>query len=154
MAAYYLDTSALVKLYIDEAGTDNLLSLAASIERDTWAVSDLTRVEFRAAVGRRQREGNISAETSLEICSELDQHAGSLYLVQPVTSSVVEEAISLLDRHSLRAYDSVQLASCIVLSRMEQTIARTFVCADAPLLQAATDEGLTVFNPLDGDIAD
>ena len=104
MAAYYLDTSALVKLYIEEAGTDKLLGLAANIERGTWAVSDLTRVEFRAAAGRRRREGDISPETSREIFSELDQHIGSLYLVQPVTSSVVE--------------------------------------------------GLTVFNPLDGDITD
>ena len=154
MAAYYLDTSALVKLYIEEAGTDKLLGLAANIERGTWAVSDLARVEFRAAVGRRQREGDISPETSREIFSELDQHIASLYLVQPVTSSVVEEAIALLDRHPLRAYDSVQLAGCIVLSRMERTSARTFVCADRTLLQAATAEGLAVFNPLDGDIAD
>jgi len=55
MAVYYLDTSALVKLYVQELGTDVVLSLTGDLEEDRLAILDLARVEFRAAVRRRER---------------------------------------------------------------------------------------------------
>ena len=147
MAVYYFDTSALVKLYIEEAGTERMLALTANPEKHTFALLELARVEFRAAVRRRQREGDLSGETAAALLTDLDEHWQSLYLVQPLTAPVVEEAVALLDRRVLRAYDAMQLAGAVVL-KSSVADAPSFVCADQALVNAAEEEGLTVVNPL------
>jgi predicted nucleic acid-binding protein len=146
MAVYYLDTSALVKLYVQELGTDVVLSLASDLENDRLAILDLARVELRAAVRRRERANDVVSTQAFQILSQFDQHLSELYLTQPCNSSVVEEAVRLLDHHALRAYDAVQLAGAIVLQAGGLT-EMTFVCADKDLVQVAKAEGLAVIDP-------
>lgn len=55
----YLDTSALVKLYIDEAGAP--IVRRAAREAELMATSEIAYVEMRAALARRHREGDLSA---------------------------------------------------------------------------------------------
>ncbi|MBI3684538.1 MAG: type II toxin-antitoxin system VapC family toxin [Acidobacteria bacterium] len=141
MALYYFDTSALVKLYIRESGTDELLRLVKS-PGHSFAVLSLTRVEFQSAIRRRHREGDLSAEALHQVVEYLQQHWASFYLVQPVTETVVVTAVQLLDRHPLRAYDAVQLAGSLVLHLMAPQNPPTFVCADADLTEAARKEGM------------
>jgi uncharacterized protein len=144
LAIHYLDTSALVKLYVRESGTDVMLQLANS--SSNLAVLDLTRVEFHAVVRRRQRMGDVSHDIARTLIDAMDHHLQTLYWVPPVTEAVIEEAIALLDRHPLRAYDALQLAGCVSLRAQlrEQPI---FVCADRQLLRAAEREGLDVLDP-------
>jgi hypothetical protein len=78
----------------------------------------------------------------------MDLHLQTLYLVQPVTEAVLEEATGLLDRHPLRAYDAIQLAGCLAL-RERVSEPPSFVCSDHQLLLAAEREGLDVLNPAD-----
>lgn len=146
MAVYYLDTSALVKLYVQELGTDVVLSLTSDLENDQLAILDLARVEFRAAVRRRERASDIDSAQAFQILSQFDEHVSELYLTQPCNSSVVEEAVRLLDHQALRAYDAVQLAGAVVLQGNGLS-EMTFVCADKDLVKAAKTEGLTVINP-------
>jgi hypothetical protein len=76
----------------------------------------------------------------------MEQHLRTLYLIQLVTDAVVEEAVSLLDRYPLKAYDAVQLAGCRALqSNLREQV--TFVCSDDQLLRAAKGEGLPVIDP-------
>lgn len=146
MAVYYLDTSALVKLYVQEPGTDVVLSLTSDLENDRLAILDLARVEFRAAVRRRERASDIDSAQAFQILSLFDEHLSELYLTQPCNSSVVEEAVRLLDHHALRAYDALQLAGAVVLQGNGLS-EMTLVCADKDLVKAAKTEGLTVINP-------
>jgi predicted nucleic acid-binding protein len=63
---------------------------------------------------------------------------------------VIECAGQLLDRHSLRAYDAVQLASALVASRALADAALplpVFLSADNDLLVIAQAEGLPTDNP-------
>ncbi len=53
----------------------------------------------------------------------------------------------MTDRHSLRAYDALQIAGCLVARRGVAELL-TFVCADERLGKAASLEGLTVLNPM------
>ena len=146
MAVYYLDTSALVKLYVQELGTDVVLSLTSDLENDQLAILDLARVEFRAALRRRERASDIDSAQAFHILSQFDEHLSELYLTQPCNSSVVEEAARLLDHHALRAYDALQLAGAMVLQG-NGLLDMVFVCADKDLVKAAKTEGLTVINP-------
>ena len=67
MALYYLETSALVKLYVYEAGTDRLLALTASDAGHRFAILSLAQVEFRSAIRGRQRRGEIPDHSADEL---------------------------------------------------------------------------------------
>lgn len=147
---HYFDTSALVKLYIDEPGSGCLDELIDAYQLDRFAALDLARIEFRSALRLRERTGDLDSADVVAALERLDKDWNQLYLVQPCASSVLEEAIVILDRQPLRAYDAVQLAGCVVLGR-SITTEIVFVSADAALVRAAHDEGLHTFNPLDED---
>jgi uncharacterized protein len=146
LSVYYLDTSALVKVYVREPGTEYMLRLADASAGNTLAVLGLTRVELRAAVRQRERAGDVAHDIADNLIDTVDEHLATFYLVQPVTDLVIEEASALLDRHILRAYDAMQLAGCILL-RARLGRHATFVCADRQLAKAAQDEGMTVLDP-------
>jgi hypothetical protein len=146
LRVYYVDTSALVKLYVCEPGTQRMIKLADPSSGHTLAVLSLTRVEFRSAVRRRELSGDIPPDTAATLIARMEQHLQNLYLAQPVTEAVIEEAAALVDRHALRAYDAMQLAGCLSL-RPRLSEAPSFVCSDRQLLHAAEREGLTILDP-------
>ena len=147
MGVYYLDTSALVKLYVHEAGTEEMVQLASRSRGHTLAVLALTRVELRAALRKRERMGDVSHEAAEDALARVERHLQHRYLVQPVSDAVIEEAAGLLDRYPLRGYDALQLAGCLSL-RFRVTETMNFVCSDGGLLVAAGGEGLSTFNPV------
>ena len=147
MASVYLDTSALLKLYIEEDGSDRVTRVMEDAEDGQVVILDLTKVEARSAVRRREREGDIAAGDADRVLRQIEDDASSNFLVQPSTSAVIEEAARLIDRHPLRAYDALQLAGCLVVREgMPEPV--TFICADARLCKVATNEGLATLNPL------
>lgn len=146
MSIYYVETSAAVKLYVREPGTERMLRLADPAGGNTLAVLGLTRVEFQSAIRQRERAGDVTHEIADSLIGAMDEHLTNFFLVQPLTDLVMQEAAALLDRHALRAYDAVQLAGCIML-RARLGRHATFVCSDRQLLKAAADEGIAVLDP-------
>ena len=147
MASIYLDTSALLKLYVEEVGTERVARAVEEAEDGRIVILDLTPVEARSAIRRREREGDIASADADRVLRQIEDDASALFLVQPSTSAVIEEAARLIDRHPLRAYDALQLAGCLVVrAGMPEPV--TFVCADARLCEAAASEGLTTLNPI------
>ena len=147
MANVYLDTSALIKLYVEEEGTEQVVAITDDFDSVQIIILDITLIEARSAVRRRQREGDISGADADRILDRIEDDTSSSFLVQPSTSAVIEGAARLIDRHPLRAYDALQLAGCLVIRDIVPG-ALTFVCADARLCGAAELEGLTVLNPI------
>jgi len=148
VALLYLDTSALVKLYVQEAGTERMLALAHPDTGNRLAILALTRVELRAAVRRRARLGDIDAPLANELIRTFNEHVANLFQVQPVNEVVLDEAAGAIDRHALRAYDAVQLGGCLALrATVGERFETHFVCADDALFQAALAEGLTAIDP-------
>jgi len=140
--------SALLKLYVREPGTETMLRLAAAPQHRI-AVSGLAAVEFRCAVRRRERAGDIPAATARALLDRLQRHLVTAFLQQPLNDSVLGLAANLADRHPLRALDAVQLAACLAL-RENSEPPLVFVCSDGVLLTAAADEGLRWLNPMHG----
>jgi predicted nucleic acid-binding protein len=120
----YLDTSALAKLYVQEAGSDDLDS--ALIGRRDLLISELALTELTSAIARRVREGEIEASIARRIYQQLfrDVRAGE-YKLLDLTSATHREAERLLltmGRHApIRAGDSLHLATAALAD------ARTFV---------------------------
>ena len=147
MASVYLDTSALLKLYIEEDGADRVTHIVEDAEDSQVVILDLTKIETRSAIRRRERGGDIAGPDAERILRQIEDDTSALFLVQPSTSAVLEEAARLIDWHPLRTYDALQLAGCLVVSEsMPEPV--TFVCADARLCEAAVSEGLTTLNPV------
>ncbi len=147
MALYYLETSALVKLYVQEAGTNRLLQLAALSAGHRFAVLSISRVEFHSAVRRRQREGDIQESGAKRLLTRFDRHMESRFIRIQMNEALADSAIGLLGRHDLRAYDAVQLSGCLALRTGSGSDEPTFVCSDLRLLQAAKLEGLLWLDP-------
>jgi predicted nucleic acid-binding protein len=147
LALYYLDTSALVKLYVREPGTDSLLQLTKPEFNHRFALLAIAPVEFRSAIRRRQRAGDIEKAVAVEIIDRFTQHIETKFIQQAMSEAVLDTASRLIDRYPLRAYDAVQLAGCLVLKAMSGKEDPIFVCSDRPLLEVAGSERLPLLDP-------
>ena len=134
----YLDTSALVKLYVEEEGSPVVRS---AVEQASFvATSALAYVEARAAFVRRSYEKEISAAAYRTIKQDLDADWHH-YLVVEITNSLILESARLAEVHRLRAYDAVHLAAAkTVCGKLQDTF--IFGCWDHRLEKAAIKEGL------------
>jgi predicted nucleic acid-binding protein len=128
----YFDASAPAKRYVREKGSLKVRRLLAS---DLPATSRYSAVEITSALARRAREGDISAEDCERAVTALSEDLTAMLVVE-LTPEVVMRAQELLQRHSLRAGDAVQLASCLQL-RDEVKEAVALVAFDDRLVTAA-----------------
>lgn len=146
MPLYYLETSALVKLYILEAGSDRLLRIAKNLE-NRLAILSLSPVEVRSAIRRRERAGDIDSKVAALVLDQMTQHLTARFIQQDLDTKVLAVSFDLIDRYALRAYDAVQLAGCITFIREADPQPVTLVCSDIALLEAARSESLIILDP-------
>lgn len=139
----YLDTSALVKLYVDEEGSSIVRS---AVDRaGLIATSAIAYVEARSAFSRLHHEGELSGGDYRKVIRDLDAD-WARYLVVEVVDPLIREAARLVEAHQLRAYDAVHLASALAVhARLEEPI--LFACWDLGLEKAARRRGLEPLRP-------
>lgn len=134
----FADTSAVVKLYADEAGSEAVRALGAMF------VSQLCRVEVPAALWRKNRMRELDADDAHVLVrvfeSDLFDAEGTLVPIR-VTSGILDDAAKLTATHHLRAYDAVQLATALA-ARVIDPDCRRIAVFDRDLREAATREGL------------
>lgn len=151
MSVNYLDTSALIKRYVAEIGSEWVHELLTDTRTPTAFTSHLTVVEAACAFARRRRDGLVSQEDYAEILMAFDHDVAYLYNILDVTPEVIETARSFANEHPLRAYDAVHLATAWLANRTLMQAGQpslTFVCADARLLSISGAVGLATDNPL------
>ena len=136
-AIYFLDTSALAKLYHQEQGSEMVEGWAVDPTIRLW-LSDLARVEIHSVFVRKVREGEL-AEAMLQTVLEcFREDLRSRFHVVLLTEDIIERAISLLLEHGkgrpLRTLDALQIASAKAVGSNDLT----FVTADRQLFTAAS----------------
>jgi predicted nucleic acid-binding protein len=104
----YLDTSSLIKLYVGEAGSDEVL--AAIDEAAVVSTSPIAYTETRAGLARLRREGRLSPSILSSAKREFDNDWPG-YLTIEVTDTLCRTAGDLAEKHGLRGFDSIHLAS-------------------------------------------
>lgn len=144
---YYLDSSAVVKLYIRETGTEQMLALAARQAGHRFVVLALAQVEVRSAFRKRQRSGEIGEQLADQLLTAFRRHLESKFLKQVLTDSILDFACELLDRHSLTSFDAVQLAGYFAVKTSSGIDIPVFVSADQELLAAAEEHRVPVLDP-------
>jgi predicted nucleic acid-binding protein len=129
----FCDTSALLKLLVDEDQSDQMRQI--STNADAIGVCRISWAETIAALARRQREDpNSSAD--LEEARQHLIHSWSTFSIVEVNQPLVETAGRFADVFALRCYDSMQLAAAHELHvNAEQTV--VFASYDRRLNQAA-----------------
>jgi len=137
----FLDTSALVKFYLDEVGSG---ALQERIEGETVAVSQLTYGETFATFARRLRDELVTAEEHRELCDVFTDDWETFSRI-PFSDEVLAHVPGLCHRHPLRGADAMQLACATMLH--EEKLEIRFFTSDRQLLTAARAEGLAVFDP-------
>jgi uncharacterized protein len=137
----YADTSALVKLFVEEKNSVETRRLLAQAR--TVGTALVTRAELGAALARAERMGVLSAQDALEARAALAAFWPSLVHVG-IDDPLVTRAEVLAWEHALRGYDAVHLAAArIWQERMESPVmVATF---DHELWQASQNEGLVAW---------
>jgi hypothetical protein len=149
---YFLDASAAVKRYADEAGSAWVRQITDPQAQNTILLAEITLAEVAAALAAKQRAPKgITLEQRNRVLSRFLQDCDEHFTLVSLDRSVIERAVDLTQRHRLRAYDAVQLATALEASAITQAQALpalTFVAADTDLLTAAAAEHLCLENPL------
>jgi predicted nucleic acid-binding protein len=150
MADFYADSSALVKLHIPEVGSSWFQARAHPVAGNVITTARISMAEVYSALNRRIHEATLDAADYARIVADFDALCATQYTLVELTALIVERARRLLERHPLRAYDAVHLASALTANDALATAglpALTFLSADHRLLKAAQVEGLATDNP-------
>ena len=150
MAAYFCDTSAIVKRYVNEPGTAWLISVTDRAAGDRVFVAGITGAETVAAITRKARGGGLSPADAVAAIAAFRHDFANEFGIVAITPKLIAEAMSLAEKHGLRGYDAVQVAAALITETRRQArklSALTFLSADAELNAAAAAERLIVDDP-------
>lgn len=139
----YLDSSALVKRYIREDGTDKMNSLIAGAK--ILVTSKLTYAETLSAFFKKYRAKELS-EKHLNTVLTVFENDWAYFLVVEFGDEMLPLIKKLVRKHYLKGADSIHLSSALWLkTTVKQDI--TFIASDSNLLAAALSETLHILNP-------
>lgn len=136
----YWDTSALLKLFVNEPGSPEA---RAVLTRDPEvATALLTYVEAFSAFTRRGEDGSLTHADLARVRRRFGTE-WIAYLRVPLTDELIRRSRAVVERHGIRTLDAVHLASLLELGeRLGERI--PLVAADGRLLRAAAAEGVRV----------
>lgn len=139
----YCDTSALVKLYVEEAGSSWVRRWVDASQ--VVGIAAIGYVEAKAAFARAVHGGRVVRRRHQGMVADFEQD-WSRYLVMAMSEQVIRHAGRLAEVHRLRAYDAVHLAAALQI-RAHASEGITFLGFDDELNRAAKAEGLTLTPP-------
>ncbi|HBG92098.1 MAG: hypothetical protein A3J81_00250 [Nitrospirae bacterium RIFOXYB2_FULL_43_5] len=136
----YLDTSSLVKLYVEEAGSAIVRDVTQ--KASVIATSKIAYAEARAAFARKQRDDGFSITALRKIVEDLNRDWESYFIIE-VTDGIIRAAGDIAEKYLLRGFDSIHLASAVNLKGkiMGEVF---FSSTDSKLNRAAGKEGIKV----------
>lgn len=141
MLITYLDTSALLKRYVQEPGSEDLQDWLRGFGRVGTTL--LTHVEMAAALTKVERMRWLNSEETERAWEDFLLDWNRLAAL-PITELIVTRASNLAWDFGLRGYDATHLASALVWKESIDldVVVGTF---DRQLWQAAKQSGLTVW---------
>jgi predicted nucleic acid-binding protein len=142
----FADTSAVLKLYVDEPGSAEMRNL------NLLVVSALSQVEGTSAIWRKTEIGELDElkaqhlirRFQADLRSELIDRTNLVAV--PVTKELLNSAAALVPIHGLKSLDAIQLASANA-AREADPYLDTFACYDKSLARAAASHGFGTHSP-------
>lgn len=136
----YLDTSALIKRYINERGTEDVRVWVRAA--DMLATSLITRAETAAGLTRLQRRDVIAQDDYMIALGQFRLDWEGYHRI-PINEELITRADFLACQHSLRGYDAIHLASALIWQEVLM-LPVALATYDQELAQAGRESGLQV----------
>lgn len=108
MSIIYFDTSALVKKYVFEPGSDQIGAHYARAEMVGTAL--ITAPEMASALSRATQMDKITADEASQSWNAFTGDCDMMYLIE-ISQPLISRASRLVWEHGLRGSDAVHLAS-------------------------------------------
>lgn len=145
---YFFDTSALVKRYHEEKGTefvDELFEDVKGKEEEAF-VSSLTLLEMTSAFKRKQK-GNIIDEKEFDdILKTSFRELKEYFTIVPVTEETINESIFNVTEYALKSLDSIHYQTVKEVEEMvEEDI--IVITSDKELFDAFVEGGYESIDP-------
>ncbi len=131
----FFDTSAFVKRYVTETGSDDVIELCHRADR--LALSIICLPEMVSTLRRLLREGRIREEDYLQTKDLILEDLQDVEICT-LNPEVIRNCINCLEKNKLRAMDALHLACALAIGP------DIFVSSDAQQIEAAKKEGLKV----------
>lgn len=144
MGYCFFDTSALVKRYYRETGTEFVDELVEDDER-TVVITSLAVIEATSAFRRKYSANEISEHEMTSLVASFFDESLSDFVVVPMDDVSIERAFDLILEDDLRTLDSLQLSAALAFDEPPGEL--TFVSADDELIDVADSRELTALNP-------
>lgn len=153
----YLDSSALVKRYVKEPGTENLAARITAEQSTGQALftSALTFAEVHHAISRKLREKAPSVVASREAKEVFEVDWTNYFTVIELAVGVLGFIPEIFERTTLKSSDAVHLASALWIRNLFRLSSRhgpkgskvSLATSDLALAKEACRWNLEVFNP-------
>jgi predicted nucleic acid-binding protein len=137
----YIDTSSLVKLYLEEEHSDRVWDWTEAA--DGLATSQVAYPEALSAFARRAANGDLQPGDLPKVHASLERDWRD-FAVLPVEE---RRAGALALQYRLRGFDAVHLAAALDLRDLLGKTSVSFSAFDSKLLAAAQKEGLICLWP-------
>jgi predicted nucleic acid-binding protein len=150
MAAFFCDTSALVKRYVTETGAAWLIPTLHPNLKQRIYIAQITIVEIVSAITRREKGGSTTPQEAVNALNQFEQDWKTEITIIDFSANLVNDAAALARKYALRGYDAVQLATVLEVHNERTALglpSLILLSADTDLNAAAIAEGLTVDDP-------
>lgn len=150
MPSYFFESSAFVKRFAPECGSNFVLGLLRPSSRNRFYAARITEVEVCAALIRRQKGKTLSADQAAKALRRLRRDFPLRFTHIAINEDVIVEALRLAETYGLRGYDAVQLSAALEANgeRLGRGLLPLILAsADTELNNAAQAEGLIIENP-------
>lgn len=140
----YFDTSALVKAFINEPGSDEVKMFISQVfpKNDiVFSTAVITKAEVGTALSAMRRNRELSVPKYQKAIEDFQLRWYSFDLVE-AKPLVIETAFEIGITHKIKGCDAFHVASAVVDE------ADLVVSTDKDLNEAATANGLQVWNPM------
>jgi len=138
----YLDTSSLVKLYVEEINSDKVRDIADRAA--AVSTSKIAYAEARAAFARKQKEGGFSTAALRKVVEDFNKDWESYFVIE-ITDGLIRFAGDIAEKYLLRGLDSIHLASAVHLRNKTKSDIH-FSSHDIRLNQSAAKEGIILLS--------
>jgi len=148
MVTFYFDTSAMVKRYHEEVGSE-ILDKIFEFKEHGFAVSFWTILEFTVAFSARMRRKELSRDAFNTVVSRFLKDVLDTFAVTSVNDELIASATPLAIKHNLPSADCLQLASALNLKKALEPANEKLVliCSDKDLCRAAEKERTELIDP-------
>lgn len=138
----YFDTSAIVKFYISEIGSEEVREIFDL--SDVLATSSISYIETISIFTRINNEKKLSDSDYKNLISNFKKDWEDLFVLK-IDNIIIKTAGQFIESYKIKGYDSVHLASAVIFSQcINKTI--NFCCYDKKLNEAALNENLNIFH--------